>query len=660
MCGITGFFQEGASSPARTAQIMADSIAHRGPDDSGVWCDESVGIAFGFRRLSIVDLTPNGHQPMASASGRFHIVFNGEIYNFLELKQELSGKGNQFRGGSDTEVMLAAFETWGIRESLLKFNGMFAFAVWDSKEQQLSLARDRIGKKPLYYGWCNGCFIFGSELKAVKCHPRFGSEIDRSALKHYMQRGYIPSPFSIYRDFHKLVPGALLEIPKRDLLRRPAGFSPSLVSGAEAGPVAYWDLVGLGRRSQAQPFQGSELDAVNELDRLLGDSIRRRMVADVPIGAFFSGGIDSSLVVAMMQAEHSKPVQTFTIGFHEADYDEAPFARRIAEYLKTDHTELYISADEGLSVIPDLPSMYDEPLADASQIPTYIVSRLARSQVTVALCGDGGDELFIGYNRYTWPKKIFSVLKYFPLPLRQAIGRIGLSLSPPVQHRLAEVLASAIPRVNRPQRSNDSLQKLFRIMSAHSQDEIYEDLTTYWPANSVIGDEFRKPQYTMGDMQMLSDFLLRSMFLDLGSYLPGDLLAKVDRASMAASIEVRSPLLDCRVIEFAASLPSSMRAPHGVKKHLLQALLSRYVPRELFERPKMGFSVPIGGWLAGPLKGWAEDLLDESLLKREGFFDPVMVRARWKEQCAGACNWQNELWTVLMFQSWNHAQGGSK
>lgn len=656
MCGITGIFQSNPSDLRMIVGAMADTMIHRGPDDAGVWCDETIGIAFGFRRLAILDLTLEGNQPMRSTSGRFVMVFNGEIYNFLELKKELVDQGHQFRGGSDTEVMLAAFDTWGIERSLPKLNGMFAFAVWDRKDRELSLSRDRVGKKPLYYGWSDGCFLFGSELKAIKRHPKFKSEIDRSALVHYMQRGYIPYPLSIYRQIHKLIPGSLLKLSKDDLSRRPTDFSPYLARSGEKGPKPYWDLMEVAIHSQEKPFKGNENKTLEELDRLLRQSTKRRMISDVPLGAFLSGGIDSSLVVAMMQAEHDAPIKTFTVGFEETDYNEAPFAKRIAEHLKTDHTEIYLSADEGLNIIPDLPQMFDEPLADASQIPTFLVSRLAKQHVTVALCGDGGDELFVGYNRYIWPELILLRLKFVPLFIREAFGRVGLNLPPKTRDRFARILAACLPSSIRPQRPKETLEKFFKIISAQNPDALYDALTTYWPVKSVLGNEIHKAQYSMGDMQGFSNFLFRTMFLDIGSYLPEDLLAKVDRASMAASLEIRSPLLDYQIIEFAASIPSALRAKNGEKKYLLRTLLSRYMPRKLFERPKMGFSVPIGKWLEGPLRNWAEDLLDESLLKSDGFFDSTMVRGRWKEHCEGTINWQNELWTILIFQAWNQAQ----
>lgn len=656
MCGIVGYCQSDRHDFQRITSSMADAVEHRGPDDSGVWWDESVGIAFGFRRLAILDLTPEGRQPMHSQSGRYVIVFNGEIYNFLDLKTELVRKGNRFRGGSDTEVILAAFETWGVEKSVLKFNGMFAFAVWDSKEQELFLVRDRIGKKPLFYGWCNGCFFFSSELKAIRRHPKFVPEVDRGALRQYMQRGYIPFPLSIYRYIYKLIPGSYLKISKDGLTRRPTNFTPYLCGAGGNGPVPYWDLMEAAIKSQANPFQGDENEAVEELEKLLCDATKKRMIADVPLGAFLSGGIDSSLIVAIMQSKHRDPVKTFTIGFDEADYNEAQFARKIAEYLKTDHTEFYLTSDEGLQIVPLLPNMFDEPLADASQIPSFLVSRLSRRDVTVALCGDGGDELFVGYNRYIWPQQILFRLGLMPQYLRRTLSRMGLGLSPSRRNQLAGILAKFTPHAIRPRRPGESLEKLLRIISAQDADDLYASLTTYWPADCVLGEESSRPQYSMENMQMLSDFLMRSMFLDLGGYLPEDLLAKVDRASMAASLEVRAPLLDYRIIEFAASIPSLIRAKNGEKKYLLRSLLSRYIPRELFERPKMGFSVPIGRWLHGPLKGWAEDLLDESRLKAEGFFDQELVSSRWEEQLRGVRNWQNELWTVLSFQAWNQAQ----
>lgn len=656
MCGITGFCQLGAKDLDQTAHFMAEGLLHRGPDDSGIWSESDRGIAFGFRRLAILDLTSLGHQPMHSESGRFVIVFNGEIYNFLEIKKELIGKGCKFRGGSDTEVMLASFETWEIEQAVKKFNGMFAFAVWDSRERKLSLVRDRIGKKPLYYGWGNKCFFFGSQLNAIKRHPFFCPQIDRNALNHYMQRGYIPSPFSIYGGIYKLIPGSILNLSEQDLYELPQNFSPFLVKNFEKGPTPYWDLIETAIKAQEAPFKGNEAEALKKLKIILRDSVEKRMVSDVPLGAFLSGGVDSSLVVAIMQSLHQSPVKTFSIGFEDSDYDEAAYAGQIAQYLKTDHTEHYISESELLNIVPQLPQMYDEPLADASQIPTYLVSHLAKQHVTVALTGDGGDELFVGYNRYIWPERIFSILKYFPLVIREIVAHRALKLSPGTRRHFAHALSVLLSPTARFRRAEDLLEKLLGTLSFSNPDEIYNKLTTYWPVEAVLGNQLIKSQYAIGDFHMLSDFLLRTMFLDLGNYLPEDLLAKVDRASMAASLEIRSPLLDYRLIEFAATIPSVLRIKNGEKKYLLRSLLAQYLPRELFERPKMGFSAPVGRWLGGSLRGWAEDLLDESLLKREGYFDATLIRSRYREQQCGRYNWQNELWTVLMFQAWNHAQ----
>ncbi len=647
MCGITGFWASNTNDIHQLqaiAQRMARPLKHRGPDDEGAWADASAGVAFGFCRLAILDLTPEGHQPMLSASGRYVIAFNGEVYNFAPLRHELERVGHFFRGRSDTEVMLAAIEQWGLEAAVRKFIGMFAFALWDSHERKLHLVRDRLGIKPLYYGWLGSTFLFASELKAIRAHPEFHGEIDRGALALLMRHNYIPTPRSIYQGFYKLTPGTIL----------------TLRSSAEkdASSLVYWSARETAEKGLAHPFYGSEREAQEQLDLLLRDSIKLRMIADVPLGAFLSGGVDSSTVVALMQAQSDLPIKTFTIGFHEDQYDEAARAREVARHLGTDHTELYLSPREALDVIPKLPSMYDEPFADSSQIPTHLISRLAREQVTVSLSGDGGDELFGGYNRYFWGRTLWPGLRIFPVGLRALLAKLITGVSPEAWTRIFSSMRSILPRGLRQTQAGDKLHKLAGILDAGSAEDLYRGLISHWshPEEIVISGVEPKTRITDGSCQAaLSDFTLRMMYLDLISYLPDDILTKVDRASMAISLEARVPMLDHRLVEFAWSLPLSLKVRNGRGKHILRQVLYQYVPKELIERPKMGFAIPIDAWLRGPLRDWAQGLLDEHRLKREGFFRPEPVCEKWDEHLSGKRNWQYQLWDVLMFQAWLEA-----
>ena len=650
MCGITGFFSPRELDPAQAEEsvvAMADTLVHRGPDDAGVWVDATAGIALGHRRLSIVDLSPNGHQPMRSASGRWVISFNGEIYNFPSLRQELEGLGHRFRGHSDTEVLLAAVEQWGVHKALERFNGMFAFALWDRADRVLHLARDRAGEKPLYYGWMGDTFVFGSELKSMRRHPAFRPEIDRDALVLFLCYAYVPAPYSIYRDVCKLVPGTVLSI--------------AAAGPRTPRPVPYWSAKDVVERATADPFRGTPDEAVSQLDALLHDAVRMQMVADVPLGAFLSGGIDSSTVVAIMQAESSRPVKTFTIGFAEEGYNEAHYAAAVARHLGTDHTELYVTPSEAMTVIPRLPTMYDEPFADASQIPTHLVSTLARRQVTVSLSGDAGDELFGGYNRHTWGARIWRRVGWMPRPTRHAVAAGLTAVSPQRWKSLFRLLGPVLPNAIRTR--SDAVHKVARVLGAKSADALYVGLASQWsvPEAVVVGATAAPPTIISDAAAWpgVQDFAHRMMFLDLVTYLPDDILAKVDRAAMAVSLETRLPLLDPRVIEFAWRLPLSMKVRGTVGKWALRQVLHRYVPRALVERPKMGFGVPIGAWLRGPLRDWAEALLDEGRLRREGFFDPRPVRARWSEHLSTAFDRQYDLWNVLMFQAWLEDQQAS-
>lgn len=653
MCGLTGFWETATrrtkTELCGTVREMAGTLRHRGPDDGGEWADAPAGIAFGFRRLSIVDLSPAGHQPMASASGRYVIAFNGEVYNFEALRQTLASQGAApaFRGHSDTEVMLAAIEAWGLEAAVQRFVGMFAFALWDRAERVLHLVRDRLGIKPLYYGWAGDTLLFGSELKALRAHPAFRPEIDRDVLTLLLRHNYIPAPYSIYQGVWKLTPGTIL----------------TLHGPGAATPVPYWSAQDAAEAGLATPFSGSDREAADQLDALLREAVGLRMVADVPLGAFLSGGVDSSAVVALMQAQSSRPVQTFSIGFREFGYDEAPFARDVAGHLGTDHTELYVSPEDAQAVIPTLPNFYDEPFADSSQIPTLLVSQLARRHVTVSLSGDGGDELFAGYNRYFFAQRLWNRFGSMPAGIRQAAAGALTAVPPRTMDALVQRLGPVLPKGLKHGGVDTKLAKLAQTLRADHPDTLYQTLVSHWeqPAALVLG-ACGEPPTALTDKDRWrgpADFTQRMMYMDLMSYLPDDILTKVDRASMAVSLEARVPLLDHRVVEFAWRLPMSLKVRGGQGKWLLREVLYRYVPREMIERPKMGFGVPIDAWLRGPLRPWAEALLDERRLRDEGFFDPAPVRAKWDEHLSGRRNWQGHLWDILMFQAWHETNAGA-
>jgi asparagine synthase (glutamine-hydrolysing) len=647
MCGFAGLLTTAACSRdelADHARRMSHSLAHRGPDDSGVWADEGSGVAFGFRRLAILDLSPHGHQPMCSASGRFVVAFNGEIYNFSDLRRELESHGHRFRGGSDTEVILAAFEQWGIRAAVRRFAGMFAMAVWDAERRQLSLFRDRLGKKPLYVYREPGLISFGSELKALIAGPSFDRTIDREALSSYLRYLYVPTPRTIFRHVAKLPAAHLLTVTD---------------AGAPLPPAeCYWSLQDAARAGLEDPIQGSDADAINELEGLLGEAVRCRLRSDVPLGALLSGGIDSSLVVALMQEASARPVKTFTIGFREEAFNEAPHAARVARYLGTDHTELLLTGEDAQTVVPRLPEIFDEPFADPSQLPTLLVAQLARQHVTVALCGDGGDELFGGYNRYVYGTRVLPRVNRIPRSVRQYVGA-GLQLVPAAAwagaHRAAGGL---LPRVAG-QRAGEQVHKLANLMTAASTGDMYRSLLSAWqqPQHLVrggpAGDD---PNSRILDQKLASggvegQLLDQMMLADQMNYLPDDLLAKVDRASMAVSLEVRAPLLDHRVAEHSWRLPRTLKVRGSVGKWILRQVLYRHVPQAIVERPKMGFSVPIDQWLRGPLREWGESLL-AGVSDNDGLLKTSAVAGAWKDLQEGRRSGGAAMWAVLMFQAW--------
>jgi len=643
MCGLAGFLGKlDRSTGGETFELlrrMGDSILSRGPDDFGAWHD-AAGIGLSHRRLSILDLSSAGHQPMHSYSGRYVIIFNGEIYNHLDLRKEL--KNQNWRGHSDTETLLEAFEEWGVEATLKKSIGMFAIALWDTQSKQLTLARDRLGEKPLYYGWqCCGekaAFLFGSELKALKAHPAFSAKIDRNALCLMMRHNYIPAPHSIYKGIYKLQPGTFLTV---SLERREPVFK------------AYWSLADVAVAGNRNRFTGSMEQAIDELDILLKSAVRQQMVADVPLGAFLSGGIDSSTIVALMQTQSARPVKTFTIGFNEKGYNEAVNAKAVARHLGTDHTELYVTPQQALDVIPNLPKLYCEPFSDSSQIPIFLVSQLARHKVKVSLSGDAGDELFAGYNRYMIAPRIASLPLAFRLFLKSGIN----CLSPTAWNKILGSLLPFAPRLLRQNNVGDKLHKAAEVLGSRTIGELYLGLVTHWLPEDLVLRGNEPATYLRGNSPSLDelDEVQRMMVIDTMTYLPDDILCKIDRAAMGVSLECRVPFLDHRVVEFAWRIPQSMKLRGKVGKWILRQVLQRYVPKELVERPKMGFGVPIDDWLRGPLREWAEELLDESRLRREGFFHVAPIRKKWVEHLSGKRNWQYHLWGVLMFQEWfNH------
>lgn len=656
MCGIAGFIdaagRHSADARLELGRRMSDRLAHRGPDDSGVWQDPGCGVVLAHRRLSIIDLSREGHQPMSSTDGRYVIVYNGEIYNFRELAEAARRDNVMFRGSSDTEVLLAMIERQGVERALEQMTGMFAFAVWDRRERALHLVRDRLGEKPLYYGWVGSSFVFASELKALRPYPGWPGEVDPQGLASLFRYGYVRSPGSIYKGIYKLVPGTSLRVDSDQA----SGCDFSAHPGSGPGkmrPRRYWSLdnaVGGGE----QRLDIDDESAARELDDRLTRVVDRQRLADVPLGALLSGGIDSSLIVALMQKLSDTPVRTFTIGFDETGYNEAGHAKAVANHLGTDHTELYVTPAQAREVIPRLPAIYDEPFADSSQIPTCLVSELARSGVTVALSGDGGDELFGGYTRYGIAGTFWSKIQRYPAPIRRAAAGL-LAHAPGALKdqllRIAERLGDGrVPVSGR----RDQFDRLLHLMTVKSFPCLYDELVAHWksPRSIMQGDVVQGPAFHGAAVEELEELYERMMYIDTGTYLPDDILTKVDRAAMAVSLEVRVPLLDHNLVEWIWQLPFEHKVRDGREKHLLRKVLYNYVPRELVDRPKMGFGIPMGEWLRGPLREWAEELLSVPRLQDGGYLRPEPIRAMWAEHQHGTGDWHYYLWDVLMFQAW--------
>jgi asparagine synthase (glutamine-hydrolysing) len=638
MCGIAGFLTGASNGLAReladVSSAMNACLQHRGPDDHGVWMDEECGVALVHRRLSILDLSPAGHQPMISDDGRFVIIYNGEVYSHQPIAAELTADGHKFRGHSDTEVILNSFAENGIEPTLKRMIGMFAIALWDRRERMLTLIRDRLGIKPLYWAKFGKLFLFGSELKALRAHPGWTAQIDRNAMAAFMRHNYIPAPHTIYSAVHKLEPGSILTLPWQ----------------AEPRITRFWNARTVAHNGMLNPLEGSDADLTEQLETLLQDAVARRMIADVPLGAFLSGGIDSSTVVALMQQAKLGRVRTFSIGFDIPGYNEAPHAAAVAGHLGTDHTELSVTSNEALDLIPRLPDIYDEPFADSSQIPTYLVSAMTRKYVTVALTGDGGDELFAGYNRYQVAERFWQALSVMPRSMRNAAAAALTLVRPDRWTSLAAVLPARL----RPPQAGDKLHKMAAVLKLDSADVLYRRLVSHWEPSEIML-QAQEPPSIVEDEKIAREFpdlLARMQFLDLVTYLPDDILTKVDRASMAVALEARVPLLDHRVVEFSWRLPRKTKVRNHTTKWILRQVLYRHVPRELIERPKMGFGIPLGEWLRGPLRDWAEALLNENRLRDAALLDHKVVRRFWQEHLDGSRNWQYLLWNVLMLEAW--------
>ena len=645
MCGIAGLLdlkrRFGPDELRTIALHMADTLRHRGPDDRGVWIDAEAGVALGHTRLAIIDLSTAGAQPMISSCGRFVLSYNGEIYNAPELRSKLEGLGRRFRGHSDTEVMVEGFATWGVQSTVERLIGMFAFAAWDRTTRALTLGRDRLGIKPLYWGHAGGSLVFASELKALKAVPGWLGEIDRDALAAFLRYGYVPTPMSIYQGIKKLSPGTLLACD----------------ATGKVAHTTYWSLLEVAARGQASPLDVPDFEAQGAMEALLSDAVRRRMVADVPLGMFLSGGIDSSTVAALMQVSSPQPIRTFSIGFHELAYNEAVHAREVAAHLGTEHTELYVTPAEAQEAIPKIPDIYDEPFADASQIPTYLVSRMTRQHVTVALSGDGGDEVFAGYNRYGQGLAFAKMIRVLPALVRRAMAGAMTAVTPAMWDSVSRV----VPSKMRPRLAGDKIHKLAGVLPEDSIG-FYLHLVTQWPeASSLVHGAGAPDESLYGSVtrDRFPDDVSWMQYLDMRTYLSDDILAKVDRASMAVSLEVRVPLLDHRVVELSWRLPQRCKLRGSAGKWLLRQIAYKYVPSRLLERPKMGFAVPIDQWLRGPLKDWAGDLLAAPAANGSGLLQRAPIVEKWHEHQSGARNWQNFLWNVLMFEAWNASNSKS-
>lgn len=640
MCGLTGLYtldpRPDRSALQHTVQRMNEAIKVRGPDSGDIWQDPDVPLVMGHRRLSILDLSPLGHQPMESASTRYMIVYNGEIYNFKSLRAELESVFKlTFCGESDTEVLLHAIENWGLEKTLSKINGMFAFALWDRKAKALYLARDRMGKKPLYVGWAGSTLVFGSELKALCAHPDFRRDVDRASLTSYMRFGYVPAPLCIYQQVWQLPAGSMMALDMQ-LLRGGQDLKPLIES--------YWSPKDALIAARENPIENTD-NVVSEFEDLLTTCVQERMVSDVPLGAFLSGGIDSSTIVALMQKNSSSPVKTYSIGFEEVGFNEAEYAKKVAEHLGTDHHELYISAKDALEVVANLPIMFDEPFADTSAIPTYLVSKFAREDVTVALSGDGGDEMLGGYNRHISAPKAWKTVNNIPANLRKPFAQMITSLSPSFWDKL---------RPSRPQ-FGAHMHKFAGILEKTCESDVYLNLVSHWKTPKTLVQDGKENIIPLVDPELQIDdlnFAESMMYWDTLSYLNGDILTKVDRASMAVSLEARAPLLDKRIFDYVWRLPMDVKIRDGKGKWLLRQVLKNHVPDDLFDRPKQGFSVPIADWLRGDLKDWADDLLNENRLRKQGLLNYPVIRTLWDEHQKGRGNHAQKLWTVLMFQAW--------
>lgn len=646
MCGIAGFLQVNGVCAEKGAAIgkkMAHSLSHRGPDSYGVWCDDSNGVVFAHSRLSIVELSNSGHQPMVSQSGRYVITFNGEIYNHIELRRQIMSHGHEigWKGHSDTETLLVAIEVWGVKKAIQLCVGMFAFAVWDRQSKSLVLARDRIGEKPLYYGVTDTTLFFASELKCFKHHPDIKLEVDQEALCLYLRHNYVPAPFSIYKNVFKLPPGNIVELTKTNK------------------PISYWRLEEKIEKSYS-PQHTSDEDLINSLEKLLLNSVELQMQADVSVGAFLSGGVDSSLIVSMMQEISSKRVNSFSIGFENSNFNEAPFAKKVAASIGTDHNETYVSSKDALDIIPSIPSVYDEPFSDSSQIPTMLVSKIAKEKVSVCLSGDGGDELFSGYNRYNLVSNISKNLKIFP-KFATNLAKSAIEFIPPEKIDSGfKVVQSVVPGKYRYTDVGDKLHKFAALLDCQSEDKLYQHLISHWknPTQIVKNglEKFSVTDVLKKDIGILS-FTEKMMVCDTLYYLPDDIMVKVDRASMGVSLETRSPFLDHRVVEYAWSMPLHLKLNKTETKACLRNILYKRVPRSLIERPKMGFGVPIGEWLRGPLRDWAEAYLDKGRLQSSGYFEEAQISDMWKQHISGRRNWQYHIWDVLMFETWRESVG---